>query len=226
MLQLRNTRLYKSLFENLASGVTISEEGIALTYVKEAGETKVETGVAGGVFAGVALARNLPPATLPLVEQGVIPVSGAGTLTRSPLAGQFLVKINGVAATVVASAPAAGEVAVTADAYEFNAADAGKTAVFQYMYAPTVTEARAVLGDMPYGGLAANALGTIAVIKQGEIATSFFDASADWSTTLFAKVVAGGMFAPATQATGLPGVTVKNSPSVGNPFLVLEMNVG
>lgn len=226
MLQLRNTRLYRSLFDNLASGVSISEEGVALTYVKEAGETKVEIGVAGGEFAGVALARNLPPSTLPMVESGVIPVSATGNLTRAPMAGQLLVKIDGVVATLVADAPAVGEVAVVADTYEFNSADAGKVASFQYMYAPTVAEARAVLGDMPYGGLAANALGTIGVVKQGEIATSFFDASADWSSAMYAKCGANGYFVPATKASAIPGVIVKNSPTAGNPFLVLELNVG
>ncbi len=226
MLQLRNTRLYKSLFENLASGVTIPEEGIALTYVKEGGDTKVELGIAGGMFAGVALARNLPPSTLPMVETGVIPAAGTGKLTRSPLAGQMLVKIDGVVADVVAAAPAAGEVAVAGDAYTFNVADAGKMAAFQYMYQPTVVEARAVLGDMPYGGLAANALGTVGVVKQGEVATSYFDAAADWSSALEAKIVAGGKFAPAAAGTGIAGVVVKNSPTAADPFLILEINVG
>ncbi len=226
MLQLRNTRLYKSLFENLASGVTIPEEGIALTYIKEAGDTKVELGVVGGMFAGVALARNMPPSTLPMVETGLIPATGAGKLTRAPIAGQMLVKIDGVAAAIVAAAPAVGEVSVVGDAYAFNAADAGKQAAFQYMYMPTVAEARSVMGDMPYGGLAANALGTVAVVKQGEIATSYFDASADWTSALEAKIVAGGKFAPAAAGTGITGVVVKNSPTAADPFLILEINVG
>jgi hypothetical protein len=78
----------------------------------------------------------------------------------------------------------------------------------------------------PYGGLAANALGTIACIKQGEVATSFFDASADWADALYAKVADDGKFAPATEASGLSGVTVKSSPTAGSPFLVLELNIG
>jgi hypothetical protein len=226
MLQMRNTRLYKSLFEALASGTSVQEEGVALTFVKENGETKVEIGVAGGKFAGVAIARNMPPATLPLVEEGAIPASGAGKLTRAPNAGALLVKIDGAVAALVAAAPAAGEVEVVGDSYTFNVADAGKVATFQYQYTPSVVEARSVIGDTPYGGLAANALATIATIKQGEIATSFFDASADWSNALYAKVIAGGMFAPATASTGIQGVTVKNSPTAGNPFLVLELNIG
>lgn len=227
MLQMRNTRLFKSHFEALASGSSIQEEGVALTYVKENGETKVEIGVAGNKFAGVALARNMPPATLPMVETGAIPASGTGTLTRAPNAGQLLVKIDGVVAVLSTDGtPAAGEAEVNGDSYLFNVADAGKIATFQYQYTPSVMEARMVIGDTPYGGLAANALSTIACVKQGEVATSFFDASADWSNALFCKVAANGVFTPATQSAGLQNVTVKNSPNAGNPFLVLELNIG
>lgn len=231
MLQLLNTRFFKSLFENLATGVAISEEGIALVFTKEGGETKVQpsTGAAGERFAGVALARNLPPAALPIVEEGLIGADGTGSLTRAPLAGQALLKVGGVALTIVndpAHVPAADEIVLAGTSFKVDVSNAGKKLSAQYLYAPTVQEARTVLGDAPYGGLAANALGTVAVIKQGQVATSFFDASADWSDTTYAKTVAGGKFAPADKATGIPGVVVKNSPSVGSPFLVLEINVG
>ena len=80
MLQLRNTRIYKSLFENLATGVAIQEEGVALAFVKEAGETKVQpsTGAAGERFAGFAIARNMPPQTLPQDDTGAIAAWLAG----------------------------------------------------------------------------------------------------------------------------------------------------
>lgn len=226
MLQMRNTRLYKSLFENLAPGAAVQEEGVALSYVKVNGETFVEPGVDGGRFAGIAIARNVPPAVVPLVEEGVIGSDGKGKLTRAPIAGQLLVTVAGVVFDVVGAAPQAGEVKVSGADYEFNTADAGHKATFQYMYAPTVSEARTLVGDAPYGGLAANALGTVGVVKQGSVATSFFDASADWSNTTYAKLANGGKFVPATANTGIVGVVVKNSPSVGNPFLVLELNVG
>lgn len=225
MLQMRNTRLTKSLFETLASGVVLQDEGCPLTFVKENGETRVELAVDGGKFAGIAIARHVPPTSVPMVESGLIGEDGTGELARTPIAGQLLVKIDGVVANLVGAAPVAGEVSVVGGAYTFSTDDAGKMATFQYQYAPTVAEARTMLGDIPYGGLAANALGTVACIKQGEVATSFFDASADWSTSLHARLI-GGKFAPASASQGLPGVTVKNSPSAGSPFLVLELNVG
>lgn len=229
MLQLRNTRIFKTLFENLATGIAIQEEGVALVFVKENGETKVQpsTGAAGERFAGVAIARNMPPATLPLVEEGVIDSTGSGSLTRAPIAGQALIKVGGVAVTIISTGvPAADEILVVGADYKVDPSNVGKSISAQYLYAPTVQEARTVIGDAPYGGLAANALGTIAAVKQAEVGTSFFDASADWSDAMYAKTVAGGKFAPATAASGIPGVVVKNSPSVGSPFLVLELNVG
>lgn len=226
MLQMRNSRFAKMLPELLASGVAIQEEGVALTFVKENGETKVEIGVAGGKFAGVAIARHSPPSLLPMVESGAIPEAGTGKLTRTPKSGQVLVKIDGVVANIVSGVPAAGEVAIAGDAYTFHTDNAGQVAEFQYMYVPSVIEARTILGDMPYGGQPADAIGSVSVVKQGEVATSFFDASADWSTALYAKVGAGGVFQPASAAQGIAGVTVKNSPSAANPFLVLALNLG
>lgn len=229
MLQLRNTRIYKSLFENLATGIAIQEEGVALEYIKEAGETKVQpsTGTAGARFAGIAIARNMPPATLPIVEEGI--AEATGSFTRAPLAGQCLIKVGGVALTIVAdpaATPQADEIVVVGASYKLAASNVGKAMVAQYLYTPTVQEARTVIGDAPYGGLAANALGTIAAIKSAEVATSFFDASADWTDTTYAKLAAGGKFAPGTEADHIPGAIVKNSPNVGTPFLVLEINVG
>jgi hypothetical protein len=96
----------------------------------------------------------------------------------------------------------------------------------QYMYEPTVAEARTILGDTPYGGIAANQLGTVGVVKQGVCATSFFDASQDWSDAMYAKLTSGGRFAPATAADGITNVTVKNSPNASEPFLILELNLG
>jgi hypothetical protein len=233
MLQLRTTRIFKSLFENLATGVAIQEEGVALAFVKEAGETKVQlsTGAAGEVFAGFAIARNMPPATIPMVEEGVVEASASGSFTRAPLAGQVMVKVGGAPMTVITdplATPAADEILIVGASYQVAPANAGKAIFAQYLYQPTVAEARTVIGDAPYGGLSANALGTVGCLKQAEVGTSFFDASADWSNALFAKLAAGGRLAPSTGPAdaAIPGLTVKSSPTAGSPFLVVEINVG
>lgn len=229
MIQLRNTRVYKILMEALALGAVIQEEGVALAYVKENGETKVRpsTGAAGELFAGFAIARNMPPNTMPMVEEGVSKASG--TLARAPIPGSVFVALDGTALEVItdpAVAPTADQVRIVGSSYALHASNVNKKLVAQYHYAPSVQEARTVIGDAPYGGLAANALGTVATLKQAEVATSFFDSSADWSNTLYAKLGAGGKLVPGDADDHAKGIVVKNSPSVGNPFLVLEINVG
>ena len=71
MLQLRETRIIRSLPERVAPGVVIPEEGIPLSYVKVDGETCVQpcTGAGVEIFAGVSLSRNSPPAALPMVVE-------------------------------------------------------------------------------------------------------------------------------------------------------------
>lgn len=230
MLQLRETRLFKSTFEILASGTAIQEEGCALVYVKEQGETRVQlsTGTDGEKLAGIALVRNIPPALVPLFETVVVAADGSFVLTRAPSGDQFLVKNGNAALTPEAAAPTdVTQVQIVGANGFVMPALAGKKLTVQYLYAPTVAEARTLIGDAPYGGIAPNQLGTVGVIKQGSgVGTSFFDASKDWTDVLFAKLGTGGRFVPATAATGIPNITVKNSPNAANPFLIVELNLG
>ena len=111
MLQLRETRIIRSLPERVAPGVVIPEEGIPMSYVKVDGETCVQpcTGAADEIFAGVSLSRNSPPAALPMVVEFAYG-SGSGKFPRAPIDGQLMVKnvADGSTRAVVAAAPAAG----------------------------------------------------------------------------------------------------------------------
>lgn len=224
MIQLQTTRIIRTGMEKLSSGLHISEEGMPLSFTKENGETVVVAGVANTQFAGLTLARSYPPALYPLVVEGVVPASGIVELDRTPVAGQVFVSLNNVAASSLVDDSAAGGVEIVGNQVSFNAADVGAAYFLQMMYAPTVEEARQIIGDAPYGGQAANIVGEVCVIKQGPVGTTFFDASKDWSNTLYAKL-AGGKFVPATAADGLQGVVVKNSPNAANPFLVVDLNI-
>lgn len=226
MLQFQQSRFTKMVPERLATGVTLHEEGQALVAGKENGELVVSpsAGTVGELFAGVSIMRNAPPAVVNVVEDDIASVDGFA-MTRTAIAGQLLVKVAGVAATVVTGTPAAaGEVQINGTAVTYHAADYGKTVVFQYAYSPTVEEARTILGDAPYGGFSANMIGSVTVVKQGQVATSFFDAAADWTGALQVELGANGKFIPAA-GNPIPGVMVKNSPNVGAPFLVLELNI-
>lgn len=228
MLQLLNTRIVISQPEDVLTGVIIPEEGLALSYVKDGVDTKVQlsTGVADEVFAGVSFSRNCPPAFLPIYLDDVIPVGLVYTLPRNPIPGQLLVKIAGAPATLVVGAPsAANEVQVGSLSLNFFAGTAGSVISIQYQYAPTVLEARTVIGDAPIGGLSSTAEGSIGVLKNAIIGTNSFDASVDWSVALFVALEANGVFTVGTLAAHIPNVVIRSAPSAANPFLVLSINV-
>jgi hypothetical protein len=228
MLQLRETRIVRNKHENVMPGVIVPEEGIALVYAKDNGETKVQpsTGAAGEIFAGVSLSRNTAPASLPFVQEGVVGSTAVVELVRTPIAGQLNVKLNGTQLTIVSAAPASeSEVQVQGRNLVFHANAKADGYVAQFLYAPTVVEARTVIGDGPIGGLSSTAQSVIGVLKDAFVGTNFYDASADWSDTMYVKLAANGMFTVGTEADHVPGVIVRNAPNAGNPFLVISLNV-
>ena len=228
MLQSRETRITRTKHANVVSGHVIPEEGMALVYVKEDGETKVQlsTGAAGEIFAGVSQSRNSPPAALPFVQEGVIPAVEAVELPRTPIAGQLLVRVAGTQKTIVTGAPAdATEVQLSGRSLVFFAGERAKGYSAQFLYAPTVTEARTVIGDAPIGGLSSTAQGVIGRLLDAEFSTNMFDASADWTDVMFVKTGPGGTFVPGTANDRIQNAIVKNAPNSGNPFLALGINV-
>lgn len=228
MLQLRETRITRTKHENVLSGVIIPEEGMALVYVKENGETKVtlSSGAANEIFAGVSFSRNVAPASMPFVQEASIPVAETLELVRTPNAGQINVKVAGVQKDVVSAAPAdATEVQLSGRTLVFFAGEKGKSVTAQFTYAPTVVEARSVIGDGPHGGLSSTSQSVIGTLKDAFFATNMFDASADWADAMYVALGAGGTFVPGTLASHIPNVMVRNSPNAANPFLVLSVNV-
>ncbi len=228
MLQQRETRQVRSRFNPLLSGEVIAEEGIALVYVKEDGETKVKksTGTAGEIFAGVSSSRNAPPAFLPFVQEEEIGTDLVMQLVRTPVAGQLFVTVAGVAVTVGAGAPAdATAVQLTGTTLTFFAGEAAKSVKAQFMYTPTVLEARQVIGDAPIGGLSTTPQGVVGTLTDAQFGTNFYDASVDWNDAFYAKTGPGGVFTVGTLADHTPGVIVKKAPNAANPFLVLAIQV-
>lgn len=228
MIAQKYTRLFLSEHRKVESGVIIQEEGQALVNVKEGGETVVKpsTGAAGEQFAGIAMTRNCPPAVLQWVGEGVVGDTGAIELPRTPITGQLLVKIDGAKANIGAGAPAAaGDVQLDGDIVTFHADDKGSKYFVQMAYEPSALEARQIIGDAPIGGISAAYQGQVGVITRGEVATTFYDASADWASALTVKLGADGRFTTGGGGTSLTGVTVMNAPSSDNSALTLRINV-
>lgn len=226
MLNMKFTRIFNTETRSVVPSAAIHEEGIALVEAIDAGETKVmpSTGAAGEIFAGVSLSRNVPPTMMPNVEEGLVPASLSVKLARIPMAGQLLVKAAGDVLTIVSAAPAAGEVQVAGDILVFNAAQANAALSAQYMYEPTVTEARTLVGDAPIGGLSSSAQHVIGVVVKGEFATNMFDASVDWSDVMQVKLGPNGIFTTTGPGAVLHNVVVRNRPSSANSMLVLAIN--
>lgn len=229
MLNLNDTRIVRTKQEDVAAGVLIPEEGMALVAVMQQGRRVVQpsTGASGEVFTGVSFHRFAPPALYPVVEMVEVGADGSIVASQVPAAGQLAVFINGEALTVVTAAPASdAEVQYTGTAtLRTDVGNAQAVAKLQYLYAPSAVQARAILGDAPVGGLGVGEIASVGALKDADLSTSFFVASADWTNAQFVKLAANGMFAPAAAADAIPNVLVRNVPGAGSPFLGLTILV-
>lgn len=228
MLVQKYTRYFLTEHRPVEEGLRLTEEGLALVYAKQGTETVVRpsTGAEGEVFAGFSLARNSPPTTLPWVGQGVVPASGQIELPRLPLATQILIKVQGEVRTVKAAAPEnASEVLVAARVITFHADDVGSEYYIQMQYEPTVSEARTLIGDAPIGGVPSGAQDQIGVITRGDVATTLYDASADFSTVFNPSLGPDGILTVGGSGTVLTNVQVVSTPSADNTALVVRVNV-
>lgn len=227
MLVQKYTRLFLTEHRAVQDGLFLTEEGIALVAVKQGNETVVRpsTGAEGEVFAGFSLARNSPPAILPWVGEGRVPSTLQIELPRLPLAGQILIKVGGEVRTIVADAPEAGEVKLAARIVTFHADDEDAEYTVQMQYEPTVTEARTLIGDAPIGGVPSGAQDQIGVITRGDVATTLYDASADFSGVMTPRLGADGRLTVGGTGTLLTNVQVISAPSAENSALVVRVNV-
>lgn len=228
MLVLDYTRISQTSTARVENGHIVEEEGMALVKVMDGGEVAVRksTGAADEIFAGVSLSRNAPTNMLPYVAETAVPTAETMKLARTPIAGQILVKVDGTALTVSANAPAdATEVQLAGDTLTFFAGEADKEVYVQFMYEPTVTEARQETGDMPIGGLPSSSVGSIGMVVSGCITTNQYDASVDWAAgELTPSLGVDGKFTVGGSGTKLDNlVTVDRIPSAANPYLSLTI---
>jgi hypothetical protein len=224
MIEQKYTRVFHTEHRPVETGVVFEDEGMAAVFVKEGDATVVRpsTGVAGEIFAGISLSRNVPPMFVPHVIEGKLRGVVSVQLPRVPLAGQILVKLDGVKLAIKAAAPASvAEVQLVADTLNFHADADGKDLFVQFMYEPTISEARMFKGDVAIGGLSSAAQGIIGLITLGDVATTYFDASADWSGALQANLGPNGIFT--VGGAGAVVGTVMGAPSSSNPKLVISI---
>lgn len=228
MINLQATRILKTDSKPLASGVLFEEEGQVMVAIKEDGVLKVRPslGLPGEIFAGFSYSRAIPPKYLPKVEEFVIPDNGVVELMRTPVLENMLVKIAGTKADVGlgATAPEAGKANTQKNVLYFATADKGKKGSVQYLYEPTVSEAREVTGDIPQGGVPGQVMGQAGLIVVGTVSTSLFDASVDWTSVINPTMGADGRLTSGGDGVVLTNVLVENSPTSDEEFLILSVH--
>lgn len=229
MLNLKFTRIIETTTRNVVSGVNVDEEGMAMVFEKEGLETKVRpsTGVSGELFAGVALGRSCYPYYLPMVQTGLIEDDGVVSLLRDPIDTQTMIKVEGdsVPKHIITSGnPTAAQVLLDGVNAIFNVADKGKKYIAQFKYVPSAAESRiASSGDTHYAPVVSSSLRSVGLLRKGDISTSNYDASVDWSTVLTVNLGANGVFTSGGTGTLVPNAVVLNVPNSENAMLTLSL---
>lgn len=231
MISQKYTRIFQNEHRPLAPGFAVDEEGVSMVYVRVAGEAELHvrpsTGAAGEIFAGFSWTRNSTPSLLPAVLEGKVPANGVVVLTKLPVTGQLFVSVASDSKEIVAATPAdADEVELVGQTLTFHADAIGKSFFVQMQYEPTVVEARQILGDMPVGGLASNNEGIIGLLTRADVATTYFDAAADWnSAELHPSLGADGRLTIGGAGGKVTSLVIVSAPSADVPFLTVRANV-
>ncbi len=225
MLIFDRTRILESIEKPVQVGYTITAEGqpVVGDNTSQVFGVRPAGSLAGEIFYGVAWNQQLSLTALPYLESVIVP-TGGGTvnLSRTQLyAGSILalyVGPGGTALTVATTGtPVTGTVVfnLSNGTASFAAGDAGATVYFSYRYAPTVAETNTIQGSTPAGGSAALTLGYTGVIRHGDVYTTEFDTSVDWSQPNPVVRVLNGLFTIGASGAVVPNATVTNVPLTG-----------
>jgi hypothetical protein len=210
----------------VASGVTITAEGQALVRASGANASGVTLSTGSGtseVFAGFAVAGlSAAPLSIPYVsavETYTVPVGGTVTLQQTNVAGQISVFDNTTGAAVTINGTTITNVNNTV-----TGLTAGDSVTITYKYAPSVVQARALVGDVQPGGYAGLTVSQVGVVKRGVIYTTEFDASKNWAAATGIKLAANGQITDQSgTGTAIQGYVVA-VPTATVPFLGIEFS--
>lgn len=217
-------------------GVNSIEEGLALTfaYPFTNGVAKVQVGSTSSTdqFAGIAYYQyRVLPTKLNAVQVSTVPATGPFTISiaKTPFAPATEIRVVVTSPlgvnTVLAYAGAASatEFAVSGQVVTLHSSFAGFTATITYSYTPSAVEARTFFGDVRPGISNTSSLGVINAIYRGVIVTTNYDPAADWAANSAVKILANGYLSKTSSGMAIPNAIVKEVPSVGKPYLTVEL---
>lgn len=209
---------------NQGEAPTVTADGQALVTTVVNGRQVVtpSTGVAGEKFVGFSQAQTSAapfiPSTAVKVEEVEVDVAGIIVISRDAISGT-------ASAVEVTTGAVVALTAVVGNPREFNAgpANAGKVLRVTFRYTLTVTDARALLGDVQPGGFVGSSYQIIGVSQAGVIYTDHFDTTKDWSSATTINLGANGVLTVGGAGAAIPAV-VKAVPGADYPFLGLQFN--
>lgn len=231
MLYFPQTRVELSTERAVALGHQITVEGAALVADLTGGiyGVKQSAGVADEKFVGVSVNQVTSMFSTPTIQTLAVGTGNSILLPQTPIAGTVRV-VRQADGQVYTEAGAPGATAYDVDGtnpakFNFLVGDLGKFFVITYRYAPTLAQSMALQGNVLPGGPAGQYLGQVGVITRGDVYTSHWDTTADWSTAVGVGMDADGIFTPVTVvADQIPGTQIIELPTAGRGYLGLNIN--
>lgn len=202
----------------VVAGSTVTAEGMALVAANVNGAFGVapSTGAAGEQFMGVSLAQQLYIDYLPAVEELTVGTDATVTLNHTATAGTIrVIDLTANATLAQGSVATTGHWDINDKTVSVNADAVGHTLRVSYRYSPSVVEAKIIQGDIPPGGAAGLLLNSVGVIEVGDVYTSEYDTTADWSGVPVVRLGPGGIFTTSGNGVVLSNVRVIHQPAVG-----------
>lgn len=237
MLNFVKTRFNSMRSTDLLPGAAISEEGMCLALVRHQGTTmcRESHGEAGEIFGGFSLETTLRPEVLPKIETATVGTDGKVTIGRPFIFGQIAVVYED--GTVVTNFEDKADVPADNTSVSFQGEDLifansvkGKQVTVQYLYEPTIAEARSLQGEgNGYTNMQPSLeVGKISRIMGGIVSTNQFDIMANWmdDSVINPSMGAGGKLTIGGNGTKVTDLVIMESPTGESSFLTVEFVKG
>lgn len=212
----------RSAEKALASGSVVADSGQAMIHAIQNGAQVVApaAGAASEIFVGFSSLQTSATPTVPATAVKVedidaVPATGIIIASKTPVTGTVSVQ-NAVTKATIAV------VSVTGNSVDVGVGSAGLAVTLVYTHALTVTEARAIVGDIQPGGYSGHTYGQVGIGQEGVIYTSVFNSAVNWNAATAVKLAAGGKVTDQTGTGVAINAIVIRVPSKDYPFLGLQ----
>lgn len=240
MLNMAFSRIADLQSGPLAANVPSFDRGVGLVQTND-GKLSTDGTLTNAHFVGVSHGQLVTPLKAVMVELITVPDGGGiVTLSRASAAGTTMLvrAAAGTTFTTVANItgtgtstpadPSSGAVAAWTPAgsmtkVKFHADEAEKVLEVVYTYAPTVQEARTMVGEGVPGPSAVDETRMVSYGRKGIFFTDQFDTGNDWSVEDTIRVNASGKFVGGSTGATVNGWVVQ-VPTVDVPFLGISIN--